>query len=50
MAVSPIGEAVALHRHRRAKIVADAEQAAQTLRRDLGLPRDRRQWADHPAL
>lgn len=50
MAVSPIGEAVALHRHRRAKIVADAEQAGLTLRQDLGLPRDRRQWADHPAL
>jgi hypothetical protein len=50
MAVSPIGEAAARYRHRRAKILADADQAAQTIRQDLGLPRDRRQWADHPAL
>ena len=48
MAVSPIAEAVALHRHRRAKIVADAEQAALTLRQDLGMPRGQRQWNDHP--
>jgi hypothetical protein len=50
MAISPIAEAAARYRHRRAKILDDADQAAQTIRQDLGLPRDRRQWADHPAL
>jgi hypothetical protein len=50
MAVSPIASAVASYRHRRAKILADADQAAQMIRQDLGLPRDRRQWSDHAAL
>lgn len=50
MSVSPIHEAAARYRHRRAKILADADQAAQAIRRDYGLPRDRRQWADHPGL
>lgn len=50
MSVSPIGEAVTRYRRRRARILADADEAAQLIRRDFGLPRDRRQWADHPAL
>jgi hypothetical protein len=48
--VSPIAEAAARIRLRRAKVLDDADRAAQTIRQDLGLPRDRRQWADHPAL
>jgi hypothetical protein len=50
MAVSPIASAVASYRHRRAKILADADQAAQMIRQDYGLPRDRRQWSDHAGL
>jgi hypothetical protein len=50
MSVSPISEAAARYRHRRAKILADADEAAQLIRRDFGLPRERRQWTDHPAL
>jgi hypothetical protein len=50
MSVSPITEAAARYRHRRAKILDDAARAAQAIRQDYGLPRDRRQWADHPAL
>jgi hypothetical protein len=50
MATSPISQAAANHRLRRAKILVDADQAAQAIRRDLGMPRDRRQWHDHPAL
>ena len=50
MAVSLIAQAAANYRLRRAQILDTADQAAQTLRRDLGLPRDKRQWSDHPGL
>jgi hypothetical protein len=50
MAVSPIGEAAARYRLRRAKIIDNTDQLAQAIRKDLGLPRERRQWSDHPAL
>jgi hypothetical protein len=50
MSVSPITEAAARYRHRHAKILADADQLAEAIRRDYGLPRDRRQWDDHPGL
>ena len=47
---SPITEAAARYRATRAKLLADANQAAEAIRRDLGQPRDRRQWTDHPRL
>jgi hypothetical protein len=47
---NPIAEAATRYRLRRARLLDDADQAAQTIRQDLGLPRDRRQWADHAAL
>ncbi|MFL6294918.1 MAG: hypothetical protein ACJ75M_03545 [Actinomycetes bacterium] len=50
MSLSPITEAAARYRLRRAKILDDAAEAAQAIRQDYGLPRDRRQWDDHPAL
>jgi hypothetical protein len=50
MATSPISQAAANHRLRRAQLLDNADQAAQNIRRDLGLPRDRRQWADHQAF
>jgi hypothetical protein len=50
MATSPITEAAARYRSTHAKVLADANEAAQAIRQDLGLPRDRRRWQDHPAL
>ena len=50
MATSPIQQAAATYRAAHAKIDADANEAAELIRRDLGLPRDRRQWHDHPQL
>jgi hypothetical protein len=50
MPTSPITEAAARYRAVHAKVLADANEAAQAIRRDYGLPPDRRQWHDHPAL
>lgn len=47
---SPIQEVAARYRATRARLLADASQAAEAIRRDYGQPRDRRQWQDHPAL
>jgi hypothetical protein len=47
---TPITEAAASYRAFRTKLLADADQAATAIRRDLGLPRDRRRWHDHPGL
>jgi hypothetical protein len=46
---TPITEAAARYQAIRTKLLADASQAATAIRQDLGLPRDRRKWADHPA-
>jgi len=47
---SPIQDAAARYRATRARVLADAAQAAEAIRRDLGQPRDRRKWQDHPGL
>jgi hypothetical protein len=50
MPTSPIAEAAARYRAIHTKVLADANEAAQAIRQDLGRPRDRRKWSDHPAL
>jgi hypothetical protein len=50
MMPSPIQDAAARYRATRARVLADAAQAAEAIRRDLGQPRDRRKWQDHPGL
>src|SRR5215203_7126128 len=48
--VSLIQDAAAHYRATRARLLAEANQAAEAIRRDLGTPRDRRKWQDHPRL
>jgi hypothetical protein len=50
MMASPIQDTAARYRATRAKILADAAQAAEAIRRDYGQPRDRRKWQDHALL
>jgi hypothetical protein len=47
---SPIAEAAARYRVVHARTLAEANEAADLIRRDYGMPRDRRQWTDHPRL
>jgi hypothetical protein len=47
---SPIAEAAARYRAIHARVITQANEAAEAIRRDLGLPRDRRKWSDHPGL
>lgn len=47
---SPISEAAARFRAAHAKVLADANEAAQAIREDFGRPRDQRKWSDHPRL
>jgi hypothetical protein len=46
----PIADAVARFEATRLQLKARAQTQAEAIRRDYGLPRERRQWADHPGL
>jgi hypothetical protein len=46
----PIADAVARFEARRLQLKARAQTQGEAIRRDYGLPRERRQWADHPGL
>jgi hypothetical protein len=50
MPTSPIQEAVARYQATRARISAEANEAADVIRRDYGMPRDRRRWSDYPGM
>lgn len=47
---SPIAEAAARYWAVHNRIMAERDDAMGQIRRDYGLPRDRRKWSDHPGM